>query len=101
MALFNIVAVVTLFVLASAETTDENRKLTQLYKGTKNTPFSIQLGPRPYYLVQSMASSILKDKLTQCANTMKKFKKSTLTVSHRGAPLMVRYCFTKHVVCGK
>ena len=90
MALFNIVAIVALFAVASAENVENKRELVQMYKSGKKTPYSIQLGPRPYYLVQSMQASPLKDKLTQCANTMKKFKKSFLTVSHRGAPLMVR-----------
>lgn len=44
-----------------------------------------------------MADSPLKNKLTQCAWTMKKFKKSMLTISHRGAPLM----FPEHTLLGQ
>ena len=91
MALFNIVALVGLFaVVASAENIEDKRNLAHKYKSGKKTSYSIQLGPRPYYMVDSMAPSPLKDQLTQCANTMKKFKKSSLSVSHRGAPLQVR-----------
>ena len=96
MALLNIVALVAFVVAVSAETTEEKRNLdVKMYKSGKKVPYSIQLGPRPYYLVQSMQESPLKSQLTQCAMEKKKFKKSSLVVSHRGAPLMVSCSFMK------
>lgn len=46
---------------------------------------NIQLGPRPFYLVEDMDESPLKKKLQSCANGP--FKKSTFSIGHRGAPL--------------
>jgi glycerophosphoryl diester phosphodiesterase len=45
----------------------------------------IQLGPRPFYLVEDMDESPLKQKLQSCANGP--FKKTTFSIAHRGAPL--------------
>ncbi|RYY73156.1 MAG: glycerophosphodiester phosphodiesterase [Gammaproteobacteria bacterium] len=45
----------------------------------------IQLGPRPFYLVEDMYPSPLKTKLQQCASGP--FKKTNFSIAHRGAPL--------------
>ena len=45
----------------------------------------IQLGPRPFYLVEDMDPSPLKTKLQQCASGP--FKKTDFSIAHRGAPL--------------
>lgn len=45
----------------------------------------VQLGPRPYYLVDQMTEGRLKRKLQQCAN--REFTKSKFSIAHRGAPL--------------
>ena len=47
----------------------------------------IQLGPRPFYLVEDMDPSPLKTKLQQCASGP--FKKTDFSIAHRGAPLQV------------
>ena len=47
----------------------------------------VQLGPRPYYLVDQMAPSALKDELMQCADTKRTFRPSDFSIGHRGAPL--------------
>ena len=47
---------------------------------------NIQLGPRPYFLVNEMADSPLKTKLQACSNGP--FEKSSFSIGHRGAPLM-------------
>ena len=44
-----------------------------------------QLGPRPFFLIDSMEASPLKDKLSQCKNNS--FYRSDLSIGHRGAPL--------------
>lgn len=48
---------------------------------------AVQLGPRPYYLVDKMTDSALKDRLDLCAATTKKFRKQVFSIGHRGAPL--------------
>ena len=46
----------------------------------------IELGPRPYYLVNDLEEGPLKDKLSSCKDM--KMKKSTWSIGHRGgAPL--------------
>ena len=47
---------------------------------------NVQLGPRPYYLVDNMDESGLKDKLEACSEGP--FSTSSFAISHRGAPLM-------------
>ena len=47
---------------------------------------NIQLGPRPYFLVNDMAESPLKTKLQSCSNGP--FQKTAFSIGHRGAPLM-------------
>lgn len=46
---------------------------------------SIQLGDRPFFLVEGMDESRLKSKLRRCENGP--FRRSTFSISHRGAPL--------------
>lgn len=48
-------------------------------------PLLVQLGPRPYYLVDNMDEGPLKDKLSSCKNQPK--STSSFSISHRGAPL--------------
>ena len=47
---------------------------------------NIQLGPRPFFLVEDMAPSPLKAKLQSCSNGP--FQKTNFSIGHRGAPLM-------------
>jgi glycerophosphoryl diester phosphodiesterase len=46
---------------------------------------SVQLGPRPYYLVQDMDDSDLKKDLQKCP--AKRFKRTDFSIGHRGAAL--------------
>ena len=45
----------------------------------------LQLGVRPFFLVEGMDDSRLKDKLQRCENGP--FRRSTFSIAHRGAPL--------------
>ncbi|MDN3650732.1 glycerophosphodiester phosphodiesterase family protein [Reinekea marina] len=45
----------------------------------------IEVGVRPYYLINDMEESSLKNKLLSCQN--KKSKVSTFSIGHRGAPM--------------
>jgi glycerophosphoryl diester phosphodiesterase len=46
---------------------------------------SIQLGPRPFYLVQGMDPGPLKSKLMRCMDDP--FRRTNFSIAHRGAPL--------------
>lgn len=48
---------------------------------------SVQLGPRPFFLVDDMAESKLKRQLNACAKKTEKYHVSPFSIAHRGAPL--------------
>ncbi|KCV80852.1 glycerophosphoryl diester phosphodiesterase [Actibacterium atlanticum] len=52
----------------------------------------IELGPRPYYLIDRMEDGALKDKLLSCSEGP--FERTLFSIGHRGAPLM----FPEHTV---
>ncbi|SMX34311.1 glycerophosphodiester phosphodiesterase family protein [Actibacterium lipolyticum] len=52
----------------------------------------IEMGPRPFYLIDRMEDGPLKAKLESCAAGP--FKRSNFSIGHRGAPLM----FPEHTV---
>jgi glycerophosphoryl diester phosphodiesterase len=49
------------------------------------TDQSIQLGPRPFYLVQGMDPGALKSRLLKCQSGP--FRRTDFSIAHRGAPL--------------
>jgi glycerophosphoryl diester phosphodiesterase len=53
--------------------------------GKKKDDDSVQLGPRPFYLVDGMDEGKLKDRLKQCEDGP--FYRSDFSIGHRGAPL--------------
>lgn len=50
-------------------------------------PTPVQLGPRPYFLIDEMADGALKQELQACAARLREFRPSALSIGHRGAPL--------------
>lgn len=54
-------------------------------QSTLATDIAVQLGPRPFYLVDDMDEGALKEKLKACKAGP--FKKSDWSIGHRGAPL--------------
>jgi glycerophosphoryl diester phosphodiesterase len=54
-------------------------------KGNKGNAQNIQVGPRPYYLVEDMNPGPLKTALQQCSE--KPLKKTDFSIGHRGAAL--------------
>lgn len=54
-------------------------------KWLKNGQIRVQLGPRPFYLVDDMDEGALKDKLASCSE--KEQQPSDFSIGHRGAPL--------------
>ncbi|HTF97270.1 MAG TPA: glycerophosphodiester phosphodiesterase family protein [Cellvibrio sp.] len=83
-------AALALLIPASASAhSDYAEKHFHAYKHQHNNgndkDANIQLGPRPFYLVNDMDESSLKKKLQSCANGP--FKKTNFSIGHRGAPL--------------
>jgi len=52
-------------------------------KNSNAADSNIQLGPRPYFLINNMDEGELKDKLQSCSK--KQFKKTDFSIGHRGA----------------
>jgi glycerophosphoryl diester phosphodiesterase len=48
---------------------------------------SVQLGPRPFFLVDDLDDSALKTQLQQCIRSTEKFSSSDFSIGHRGAAL--------------
>ena len=47
----------------------------------------VQLGPRPFYLVEQMRPSPLRDRLEACAADTRTYRQKDFSIGHRGAPL--------------
>lgn len=76
-----ILAILSAFAsIATGDESDPCNKCTEKGRYT-----SVQLGPRPFYLVEDMEESDLKRELEQCANGP--FFKTDFSIGHRGAPL--------------
>lgn len=52
-----------------------------------NSNGSVQLGPRPFYLVDKMSSGALKKKLERCVARKSRYKHHDFSIGHRGAAL--------------
>jgi len=48
---------------------------------------SVQLGPRPFFLVNDMSDGPLKQELQACANRRRTFERSDFSIGHRGASM--------------
>ncbi|KAL8799763.1 MAG: hypothetical protein Q9200_007450 [Gallowayella weberi] len=59
---------------------------------SNNTFLNVQVGPRPYYLVDNMDEGPLKEKLQSCSEGP--FRTSDFVFAHRGAPLQ----FPEHTI---
>lgn len=53
--------------------------------GSRGEP--VQLGPRPYFLVDDMADSTLKRRLQSCARRTTGFERTDFSIGHRGAAM--------------
>ena len=49
-------------------------------------PYAVQLGPRPFYLIDDMDPGPVKTRLQSCPNG-RKLKSTLFSIGHRGAPL--------------
>jgi glycerophosphoryl diester phosphodiesterase len=50
-------------------------------------PSSVQLGPRPFYLVERLSEGDLKHKLAACVADMQSYLPHDFSIGHRGAGL--------------
>ncbi len=67
-------------------TADGNHHLMDKEKmGHEHAKKTARVGPRPYYLVEDMDESELKNKLVSCGG--KKFRKTDFSIGHRGASM--------------
>jgi glycerophosphoryl diester phosphodiesterase len=57
----------------------------EISENTESAAINIQLGPRPFFLVDDMEDSALKTELQACANGP--FMKSDFSIGHRGAAM--------------
>jgi glycerophosphoryl diester phosphodiesterase len=53
------------------------------HRGKKEAELNVQLGPRPYFLVEDMGDSDLKEELQKCSEGP--FEKTDFSIGHRGA----------------
>lgn len=61
------------------------QRLPKPFRWHKRDKVQVQVGPRPYYLVDDMDPGKLKDKLESCSE--KELKVSDFSIGHRGAAL--------------
>ena len=64
---------------------EDGRLHSDQKKSKEGQGHSVQLGPRPYFLVNDMADSPLKEELLSCSGGP--LKKTVFSIGHRGAPL--------------
>jgi glycerophosphoryl diester phosphodiesterase len=76
-------AVIYGFSIVTANTPEQEPKSRNNHD--KGPVHSVQLGPRPYFLIDDMDEGELKAKLQQCSEGP--FKKTDFSLGHRGAPL--------------
>ena len=75
----------TIISILSTTANMTNADVIYTQKSYKSDNRQIQLGPRPYFLIDNMEASALKTKLQKCAN--KPMKKTDFSIGHRGASL--------------
>jgi glycerophosphoryl diester phosphodiesterase len=80
-------AIVTVFVALSVFATVATARGFEGKGNNSHKVKSVQLGPRPFYLVDKMNDGPLKDKLSKCAAKIKTYKSRDFSIGHRGAAL--------------
>lgn len=63
-----------------------------LISATAAIAAEVELGPRPYFLIDKMKPGALRDKLMSCAD--RDFERKDFSIGHRGAPLL----FPEHTI---
>ena len=80
-----------LFVLSPAEEAQADD--SGVY-GQVGRALPVQLGPRPFYLLDKLREGALKDDLQRCAAGKTRYRPSDFSIGHRGAALQ----FPEHTV---
>ena len=84
-ALFAMLLVLTLVFVAPSVFAKNNVPKGNSFGWNGDQGHSVQLGPRPYYLVEDMDESPLKSALRKCSEGP--FKRTDFSIGHRGAGL--------------
>lgn len=80
-------AISTFAVVANADGGKEYDEGQGVYDPlSKKSNSSVQLGPRPFYLVEGMDEGPLKDRLLKCENGP--FRRTDFSIGHRGGALL-------------
>ena len=59
------------------------------YKASKSSKYPVTIGSRPYFILDSMEDSDLKEDFKKCAEEVQMDKKSDWSIGHRGACMQV------------
>ena len=78
-------AALGLMLAATVTTAPGGAGMTAAASAQQRQDAAIQLGPRPYFLVNDMRDGPLKERLLSCANGP--FRRSDFSIGHRGAAL--------------
>lgn len=78
-------AAIIVLVLYAVSWADTGERSRHGHKSSKSPGHDIQLGPRPFFLVQDMDQGPLKEKLESCE--FGPFKKTDFSIGHRGAAM--------------
>jgi glycerophosphoryl diester phosphodiesterase len=78
-------SIVAAFLWAEVNATPAPLLLPRTGYPLRKAKLNVQLGPRPYYLVNDMDDGPLKKKLASCSEGP--FHTTAFTIAHRGAPL--------------
>lgn len=92
-------ALLLIFASSEARVLKGKNKTQKKKKDSSSSKYPVQLGTRPYYIVDSMAPSDLKDQLQECAEKKLSFEKSDWSIGHRGACMQVSGYFSKVILC--
>ena len=74
------------FVVAAAACTLAQAS-SGVWSEARTTTPSVQLGPRPFFLVNEMSESPLRERLQSCAARTKAYRTSDFSIGHRGAAM--------------
>ena len=86
LALYLVIGMVTLSTAQLSNASQQSYSPWNDFFSKLKKRHSIQLGPRPFFLVDDMDDSPLKEQLASCAKGP--FTSSKFSIGHRGAPMM-------------
>ncbi|MBL8251596.1 MAG: glycerophosphodiester phosphodiesterase [Candidatus Competibacter sp.] len=78
-----VVSLAAAWVAVASSPAAADSEATVARSDRNRTRFAVQLGPRPFFLVNELADSPLKQKLLSCTNGP--FRRTNFSIGHRGA----------------